>query len=206
MAREQLKGIYAITPEFKEDSALFVWAEQLFQHRVRFLQYRDKQSDLPKKFSRAKTLLTLARRYDAFLIINDDVLLCLETHADGVHLGKNDGSLFLARKLLGEDKILGASCYAALKNAQDAEKLGADYVAFGAVFPSPTKPDAPLVSLSKIALAKMALSIPVCAIGGITKENAGEVLKTGADSLALSSFLLENPEEKIHALLQLFKG
>ncbi len=204
--QSSLKGIYAITPEFEEDCALFHWAETLFQNKVRFVQYRDKKSSLSQKLARAKNLVALAHRDNAFLIINDDVLLCLESKADGVHLGKNDGSLFLARKLLGKDKILGASCYAALKSAQDAEKLGADYVAFGAVFPSPTKPNAPLVALSKIALAKMALSIPVCAIGGITEKNAVEVLKTGVDALAISSFLLENPEDKIHALNPLFKG
>lgn len=202
----KLHGLYAISPEFKQDADLFKWAESLFEQGVVLLQYRDKTHDFSQCFQRAKTLCRLAHQYHSLLIINDNLLLTLKANADGVHLGKNDGSLFLARQLLGKNKILGVSCYSSLKNAQIAEKLGADYVAFGAVFPSPTKPQAPQVALSKIALAKMALNIPVCAIGGITPENAAQVLKSDVDFIAISHALLDSPKISVNAIQSLFRA
>ena len=193
-------AVYAISPEFESDAELFAWAESLLQSPCPILQYRDKTHTAPQKLARAKVLREITKSHNTIFIINDSVLLALKSNADGVHLGKNDGSLFLARQLLGDSKIIGASCYASLKNAERAQQMGADYVAFGAVFPSPTKPDAPAVPLSRIALAKMALNIPVCAIGGITIENAAQVLKSGVDLIAISHALLDSPKESVDAL------
>ena len=199
-------AVYAISPEFETDAELFAWAESLLQSPCPIVQYRDKTHQTPQKLARAHVLREITKADKTIFIINDNILLSLKANADGVHLGKNDGSLFLARQLLGKNKILGVSCYSSLKNAQIAEKLGADYVAFGAVFPSPTKPQAPQVALSKIALAKMALNIPVCAIGGITPENAAQVLKSGIDFIAISHALLDSPKISVNAIQSLFRA
>lgn len=194
-------ALYAITPEFEDNSELFAWTESLLQSNCHILQYRDKTHTATQKLIRAYALREITKSKNAILIINDSVLLCLKSNADGVHLGKSDGSLFLARQLL-EDKIIGISCYSSIKTAERSQQMGANYVAFGAVFPSQTKPQASAVSLERIALAKMVLKIPVCAIGGITPQNAAQVLNTGIDFLAVCNTLLENPR----SMDSFFKG
>ena len=200
------KALYAISPEFENDAALFEWAAEIVGAGCPILQYRDKTHAAPQKMIRAKKLREITAAKNTILIINDSVLLALKSGADGVHLGRDDGSLFLARQILGETKIIGISCYASLETARRAEKMGADYVAFGAVFSSITKPNAESVALSKIALAKMALQIPVCAIGGITPQNAAEVLQSGVNFLAVSNALLENPRSTAIFFQNLWKG
>jgi thiamine-phosphate pyrophosphorylase len=130
-------------------------------------------------------LLPLCRRYDTTFIINDDIKLCLAIDADGVHLGKTDGDLAAARERLGPGKILGASCYNQYEAAQQAKANGADYVAFGACFVSGTKPDAPPASLELFTKSHVSLGLPAVAIGGITPDNAKQVIDAGADAVAV---------------------
>ena len=144
----------------------------------------------------------------AAFIINDDLELALKVGADGVHLGADDGDLAAARRALGPGKVLGASCYADLELARQAVAAGVDYVAFGAVYPSPTKPDTTRAPLELFARCRAELRIPTCAIGGITLDNAPTLLTAGADLLAVISDLFAAPdiESRAHTYQALFTG
>jgi thiamine-phosphate pyrophosphorylase len=136
-----MRGLYAITPDTADSELLARKVEQALKAGVAMLQYRNKMISKDKRLLQAKALAPLARGYGVPFIVNDDVEIALVVGANGVHLGKEDGDLTVARsKLAG--KILGASCYDDLEKAKAAVRAGADYVAFGSVFPSPTKPAA----------------------------------------------------------------
>ena len=185
-----MRGLYAITPDMADTAALLGKVEQALKAGVALLQYRNKIISKDKRLLQARELAPLARGYGVPLIVNDDVEIALSVGANGVHLGKDDGDFAGARaKLSG--KILGASCYADLDAAKVAVRAGANYVAFGSVFPSPTKPDAVRAPLS---LFQGNLGVPLCAIGGITLQNAPQLIAAGADLLAVISDLFEAPD------------
>ena len=104
-----------------------------------------------------------------------------------MHLGGDDGSVAAARKCLGNDKIIGVSCYNHIEIAQQAVQQGADYVAFGAFFASSVKPNAPVATLELLQQARRELSVPIVVIGGITLQNGNQLIKAGADALAVIS-------------------
>jgi len=178
----KLRGLYAITPE---GPGLTQKVRDALEGGIALLQYRSRQRDV----SQAKELARLARGHGVPFIVNDDVELALEVGADGAHLGREDGELRSARKKLA-GKILGASCYDRLELAREAVAAGADYVAFGSVFASPTKPRAVRAPLSLFGQART-LGVPLAAIGGITLANARQVLDAGADLLAVISDLFD---------------
>jgi thiamine-phosphate pyrophosphorylase len=131
-------------------------------------------------------LVALCNRYQASLIVNDDIQLALETNAKGVHLGQDDGSVRAARQLLGEHAIIGVTCHDSLTLAQQAIDDGASYIAFGRFFPSHTKPHARPAKFTLISEAKTKFPrIPIVVIGGITLDNAHILLDAGADKLAI---------------------
>jgi len=182
-----MRGLYAITPDMADTAALLGKVEQALKAGVALLQYRNKIISKDKRLLQARELAPLARGYGVPLIVNDDVEIALSVGANGVHLGKDDGDLAGARaKLSG--KILGASCYADLDSAKAAIRAGADYVAFGSVFASPTKPGAVRAPLT---LFQSNLGVPLCAIGGITLENAPQLIAAGAALLAVISDLFD---------------
>ncbi len=188
-------GLYAVTPDGLETPRLLMLAEAALAAGIPLLQYRDKSGDAARRLEQAGALLALCRRYGARLIINDDAALAREVDADGVHLGGEDGDLAAARALLGPDKLIGASCYADFARAQAAAAADADYVAFGAVYPSPTKPLARRASLELIARARRELpGAQVAAIGGITLDNAATVIAAGAQFAAVITDLFEAPD------------
>jgi len=188
-------GLYAVTPDGLETPRLLALAEASLAAGIPLLQYRDKSGDAARRLEQAGALLTLCRRYGSRLVINDDVALARQVDADGVHLGGEDGDLAAARALLGPDKLIGASCYADFARAQAAAAAGADYVAFGAVYPSPTKPLARRASLELIAQARRELpQVQVAAIGGITLDNAAPVIAAGAQFVAVITDLFEAPD------------
>ncbi|MDR2187613.1 MAG: thiamine phosphate synthase [Azonexus sp.] len=192
--RRPLRGLYAITPETADTAALLADVEAALAGGCRLLQFRDKSSPEAERLARAHALRALTRRYETKLIINDDLALALRVEADGVHLGATDGDLAAARARLGPARLLGASCYADFAAAQTAVAAGADYVAFGAVFPSPTKPQAALAPLALFERARRQLPAPCCAIGGITSDRAPAVLAAGAKLLAVVSDLFAAPD------------
>jgi len=174
---------------------------------IKIIQYRDKTDNQDKRHAIASELKLLVHGERGQLIINDDVLLAKSIDATGVHLGQEDCSVSEARKILGPNKIIGASCYNHFDNALHAEAAGADYVAFGSFSHSAIKPDAPRASIDLIIHAKKELRVPVCAIGGITKENIGPLLQAGADMIAVISaiFAAPSPQQATRELQALFK-
>lgn len=188
MTRIALKGLYVITDtRLIGGERLIPAVESAIRGGARWVQYRDKQRDHSRRLSEATALADCCRRHHVGFIVNDDIELALASRADGVHLGEEDPSLQRARRILGPQAIIGISCYDRLEAAAEVERQGADYVAFGSVFPSPTKPDAVHADLALIRQARAALSIPVCAIGGINAGNAAQVAAAGADMLAVIS-------------------
>jgi thiamine-phosphate pyrophosphorylase len=186
-ATPSLRGLYAITPDWQDTAPLLTATEAILASGGRLLQYRNKTADAALRLAHATALRQLTRRYAATLIINDDLALALAVDADGVHLGAEDGDLNAARQRLGAAKILGASCYQSAALAEKAAAAGADYVAFGSFFASPTKPHAPRAAID--LLHDRRDDLPVCAIGGITTANAPTLIAAGADMLAVISAL-----------------
>ena len=203
-----LRGLYAITPDGLPDDLLFAHVEAALRGGARLVQYRDKRRIASEGEATARALCRLCRRHDAGFIVNDDLALALQVDADGVHLGGSDGDLVAARRALGTGKVLGASCYADFELAREAVAAGADYVAFGAVYPSPTKPQAVRAPLELFARCRAELHIPACAIGGITLDNAPALLAAGADLIAVISDLFAAPdiESRAKAFQHLFAG
>jgi len=185
-----MRGLYAITPDIADTAELTRRVEQALKAGVALLQYRNKAISKDKRLLQARELAPLARGYGVPFIVNDDVEIALAVGANGAHLGQDDGDLAAARAQLS-GKIVGTSCYADLDKAKAAVRAGADYVAFGSVFPSPTKPQAVRAPLS---LFGHDLGVPLCAIGGITIENAPQLVAAGASLLAVISDLFEAPD------------
>ena len=177
------RGVYAITDGPRRD--LIAAVEATLAGGAAIVQYRDKSSDRDRRRTEAQTIKQACDRHGAPLIINDDVDLAAEIGA-GVHLGADDGEFASARARLGPDAIIGVSCYDSLDRAHAAAEAGADYLAFGAFFASPTKPSARRATIELLRAAK-SLGPPIVAIGGITPDNASPLIKAGADIVAVVS-------------------
>lgn len=199
------RGLYAITDSELLAGRLLAAVEAALAGGARVVQYRDKSGDASRRHAEAAALLALCRRFEAPLLINDDLPLALAIGADGVHLGRSDGSLAAARAALGPDALVGATCHGSLAFAEEARRQGASYVAFGAVYPSATKPGAATVPLGLLGEAKR-LALPVVAIGGITADNAAPVIAAGADCVAVISDLWRAPDvtARARAITSLF--
>jgi thiamine-phosphate pyrophosphorylase len=201
-----IKGLYVVTPDVLEVDLLCTKVQSALKGGASLVQYRNKYADKQLLLKQATALLVLCRSYGVPLIINDHLDLCARIDADGLHLGATDSDLSAARRLLGPEKIIGASCYNWLELALQAEDAGASYVAFGACFPSETKPNAVHAPLSLISQAKQKLSIPVVGIGGITLDNAPLVIQAGADAVAVITdvFYDDDIQDISHRYSQLF--
>lgn len=170
------------------------------------VQYRDKTHENERRLAEATALAALCARYHAPLIINDDVELAVQVGASGVHLGENDGDIAAARARLGSGAIVGVSCYNSIERARQLTALGADYLAFGAFFSSPTKPNARKAPPDLLTRAK-SLGKPLVAIGGITPDNAPPLIEAGANFLAVISgvFGAADPELATRRYVELFQ-
>lgn len=202
----RLRGLYAITPDWSDSRRLLAVSEEILAGGCRILQYRNKATSDCHRQEQAVALRGLTRRYDALLIINDDVDLAAFAEADGAHLGEDDGELAAVRGPL-DARVLGASCYQSLDLARDAARAGADYLAFGSFFASPTKPLARRADPALLHAARAEFGLPVCAIGGITLDNAASLLAAGADMLAVISALYDaaDPRAATERFIQLFE-
>ena len=180
--------IYALSDEkFTPNELLFASIKRLCNGGVSMIQYRNKSG--PHNEKELSKISEFCASMGVSFIINDDALLAKRVGAAGVHVGKDDGGVGRARDILGSNAIIGASCYDSCHLAIQTQNDGASYVAFGAVFRSPTKPNAVCCSLEVISRAKELLKVPVCAIGGINASNIASVAKAGADYAAVVSAL-----------------
>lgn len=184
--REPLRGLYAITSQAlcASPAQLTAGVAAALAGGARLIQYRDKLGDAAQHRDYARRLLRLCRDAGARFIVNDDMQLAADIGADGVHLGKSDGGIAAARALLGPGAIIGVSCSGDLARALAAQQDGADYVAFGRFYDSNTKPDAPATGIELLWRARAELRLPICAIGGVTPDNAAPLLDAGADLIA----------------------
>ncbi|MCK5809482.1 MAG: thiamine phosphate synthase [Cocleimonas sp.] len=196
-----MKGLYAITES--DSNNLLKNVTLALQGGVRILQYRNKNADTAQQVIEASALASLCKEYNVCFIINDNIQLAKQVKADGVHLGRDDGSIDEARAVLGDDAIIGVTCYQDIERALEAEKLGANYVAFGRFFASPTKPNAPQANIELLQQARQQLSLPICCIGGITVQNADRLIENGADMIAVISslFATEDIVQTTHRFL-----
>lgn len=189
------RGLYAITDALLiPDDRLAAAVEQAIRGGARLVQYRDKSHDNARRLAQAEALNELCRRHHIPLIINDDVELTERVGAAGVHVGQDDPAFATARARLGGNAIIGVSCYDRMDLALEAARAGADYVAFGTFFPSPTKPHEIRAPIELLREARAALHVPIVAIGGITPDNAPLLLDAGADALAVVSAVFAQPD------------
>lgn len=194
-AAAPMRGVYAITDENLLPGPLLAErTEEALAGGIGVLQYRNKSADNAQQLAEGRLLMSLCRQYNTPLLINDDVELCVAVGADGVHLGQGDTGLRAARARLGAGAIIGVTCHSDLTLARKAEQEGASYVAFGRFHPSNTKPNARPARLEVLHQAKLALTLPIVAIGGINAENGAALLDAGADMLAVIHYLFAFPD------------
>ena len=191
------RGLYAITDGPRPDLRNAV--EAALAGGACVVQYRDKTDEQARRRAEAAMLRELCAEHGVPLVINDDVALAIQCRAAGVHLGAGDADIATARKILGEKAIIGVSCYDSMQRARDAVRRGASYVAFGAFFPSLSKPRARSANPDILRTSKL-LGVPRVAIGGITPDNARILINAGADCVAVISSLFGAADIKAEAL------
>ncbi|WP_266183893.1 thiamine phosphate synthase [Dyella humicola] len=195
-ARLRGRGLYVITDGPRPD--LLEVVAQALAGGAQLVQYRDKTTDSARRLAEARVIQALCADRGIPMIVNDDIELARAAGADGVHLGEDDGDVAAARNALGQQAIIGVSCYDSLERARALAAAGADYVAFGAFFPSPTKPNAGRAS-PELLRQSAALGVPRVAIGGITPDNGGSLIEAGADYLAVISAVFGAPDVRAAA-------
>ena len=204
--KDTITGVYGILPADLDDDVLLSKAEAALKGGLQTLQFRDKKSGYKRALKRALALRELSKQYDTTLIINDSVQLAQASGADGVHLGRDDvADLSNIRNDLDESMIIGITCRADAVFAKLALEHGADYVSFGAVFGSRTKPEVPVLGLPRLNKARqMFPDANICAIGGITIDNIAAVKHAGASSAAVITglFEAENIEHRATELIE----
>lgn len=200
-----LKGLYVLTDAtLTPEETMLEQIERVLKSGVKVIQYRDKEATDEEAEKQCLRLQALCDYYEAVFIIDDRLELAHRINADGLHVGEDDVSYEEARTLLGADKIIGVSCYGNIERAQKYANLGADYVAFGSFFPSPTKPHAKVVEPDVLKIAKETLSVPICAIGGISEENIEllscyDIAMYSLISAVYKDDTIEENLEKLHA-------
>ena len=189
--KRRLAGLYAITPDEPRTDILVRKVGQALRGGATAVQYRNKTAGSELRLEQGRALAALCRAAGVPFIVNDDVALALALDADGAHLGADDGDLAAARQRLGQGKLLGASCYNRMELAQAAVRAGVDYLAFGSIFSSGTKPGAVRAPLALFGEARRSFPLPLVAIGGITVENAPQVFAAGANAVAVISAVFD---------------
>lgn len=205
-----MQGLYLVTPNWDDTARLLAASEEALDagaeakkddggegvdkgggkgegNFVALLQYRHKEAGPDLRLEQAGALLALCRRYGVPFIVNDFVDLCLQTGADGVHLGGTDADVAQVRGRLGADKIIGASCYGDMPRALAAQRAGASYVAFGGFYPSRVKQYAVTTRPEILDQARETINVPTVVIGGMTPQNAAPLVARGAGMVAAIS-------------------
>ncbi len=199
-----LKGLYVITDEtLTPDESVHSYVEDALKAGARIVQYRNKTKSDDEVEEVCRALQALCSQYNVPFIIDDRPHLATKIQADGIHIGKNDMSLVEARKIFPKG-IIGVSCYGSIRKAKEAQDEGADYVAFGSFFSSPTKPHSGVISINVLHKAKEAVDIPICAIGGISQTNIDKIATIHTDMISVVSAAFKgNTQENV---LNLIKG
>ncbi|MFT5661622.1 MAG: thiamine-phosphate pyrophosphorylase [Sulfurimonas sp.] len=183
--KQKLKGLYVISDDtLTPDETLFAQIEQALLGGASIVQLRDKKNSDDVIKEKIKKLQKLCKEHDAVFVLNDKIDLAIELECDGLHIGKSDHDRFdeIRKNYKG---LIGVSCYGDIEMAKDFQKRGADYVAFGSFFTSPTKPNSNIIALEVLKDAKTQLTIPVCAIGGINTKNVIDVIQYKPDMISI---------------------
>ena len=199
--------IYAISDDILMPENLALdYTREILECGVKFFQFRSKKA--VKNENLASEILNLCEKFGAKFIVNDDVKFAKKIGARAVHLGKDDENIKESFEILGKDAYVGVSCYNDINLAINAAKNGASYVAFGSVFTSPTKPNAPKCGLEVVKEAKQILNLPVCVIGGINETNIGSLSHVKPDLIAVISAIYKdgNIKENIKNLQKIIKN
>ena len=187
--------IYAISDDLlMPENLALEYTREILECGVKFFQFRSKKAVKNEKI--ASEILNLCEKFGAKFIVNDDVRFAKKIGAKAVHLGKEDEGIKEAFEILGKDAYVGVSCYNDINLAINAAKNGASYVAFGSVFASPTKPNAPKCDLEVVKEAKQILNLPVCVIGGINDTNIGLLSYANPDLIAIISAIYKDSNIK----------
>lgn len=186
-------SLMLVTDHCSDVDAFCTIVEKALQAGVTVLQLREKTATTRDFYQLALRIKPIARQYNVPLLINDRLDIALAVDADGVHVGQEDLPVAVVRRLIGPDKILGATA-ATVAAAQTAEREGADYIGSGAMFPTLTKPGKQVLPLNVLAQIKQAVQVPVVAIGGITAENLLTLKITGVDGLAVVSAIIDSAD------------
>ena len=187
--------IYAISDDvLMPENLALEYTREILECGVKFFQFRSKKAVKNEKL--ASEILNLCEKFGAKFIVNDDVKFAKKIGAKAVHLGKDDEGIKEAFEILGKDAYVGVSCYNDINLAINAAKNGASYVAFGSVFTSPTKPNAPKCGLEIVKEAKQILNLPVCVIGGINETNIGSLSLAKPDLIAVISAIYKDSNIK----------
>lgn len=195
------RGLYAITDsDLLSRSRMPGAVREALQGGARVIQYREKFADHDQRLEQAHIIRDLCHEFGATFIVNDDVELAIRVRADGIHIGREDGRCRDIREQVGDELLIGVSCYDSLERAVEAQDEGADYVAFGSAYASATKPNAvhAPVSLYRDAVAKLAIA--VVAIGGINRSNGQILVDAGCRSLAVIHSLFGSRDIRRQAL------
>lgn len=203
-----MRGLYLVTPNWNDTERLLAATEAALRGGAALVQYRHKDADAVLRIEQATALLALCRRHGTPLVINDHLDLCMHLDADGVHVGGTDIAVDHARRLLGADKIVGASCYGELALARAAQAAGASYAAFGGFYPSPVKKYTFVTAPALLTEARAELTLPLVVIGGMTPQNAAPLVARGADMVAAitSVYGEADPEEAARRFGALFNS
>jgi len=194
------RGLYLVTPDWNDSARLLAVSRAAFLGGATVLQYRHKTAAPALKLAQAQALRALTRELGIRLIINDDLQLALAVDADGLHIGRDDGDTAAMKAAAGRPLLIGVSCYGDFKRARAAVSGGADYIAFGAMYASPTKPQAPAAPIDLIRRAKEEfINIPVACIGGITADNATPLIEAGADWVAVITDIYQAADPQAQA-------
>ena len=198
--------IYAISDDIlMPENLALEYAKEILECGVKFFQFRSKKAVKNEKL--ASEILNLCEKFGAKFIVNDDVKFAKKIGAKAVHLGKDDENIKEAFEILGKDAYVGVSCYNDISLAINAAKNGASYVAFGSIFTSPTKPNAPKCGFEVVKEAKQILNLPVCVIGGINETNIGSLPHVKPDLIAVISAIYKdgNIKENIKNLQKIIE-
>lgn len=193
--KEDMRLYVVTTRDFLNDKSLEEECEEILQSGATFLQLREKNMEFEDYLSLAKKLKVIANKYNIPFVIDDNVDVAVKSGADGVHVGQKDMEAARARRIIGNDKILGVSVQT-VEQAIKAEKDGADYLGVGPVFPTETKPGAATVDLDEVRRIKENVSIPILVIGGIDDRSIYDVVKTNTDGVAVVSYIFGSEDKK----------